>query len=200
MLSRLFERGATDPDAVRRGIKASEGHARRLSRLIDRLLDVARLATQCLPVRLEQVDLRELLTTLLQTLATDLERTECTVDVRSPERVVGRWDRSRIEEVLANLLYNAMKFGPGRPIEIDVEATPTHVKIRIRDHGIGISREDQARIFLRFERAVPTRHFGGFGLGLYVSDQILRAHHGSLTVESEPGQGACFIVDLPREP
>jgi signal transduction histidine kinase len=81
---------------------------------------------------------------------------------------------------------------------MNVEATDTNVRISVRDHGIGISREDQARIFGRFERAVPTRHFGGLGLGLYISVQILRAQQGSLRVESEPGQGACFIVDLPR--
>jgi signal transduction histidine kinase len=70
----------------------------------------------------------------------------------------------------------------------------------VRDHGIGISAEDQARIFERFERAVPTRHFGGLGLGLYTSVQILRAHQGSLRVDSQKGQGARFVIDLPRDP
>jgi signal transduction histidine kinase len=91
-----------------------------------------------------------------------------------------------------------MKFGAGHPIEVTIDATPTDVRILVRDHGIGISPEDQARIFGRFERAVPTRHFGGLGLGLYISVQILRAHQGSLKVESTPGRGSCFIVSLPR--
>jgi signal transduction histidine kinase len=153
-----------------------------------------------MPVQLEEVDLREVMTSLLRSLAADLERAGCPVEVRSPAHVVGKWDRGRITEVLASLLYNAMKFGAGRPIEIAVDATPTHVTVRVRDHGMGISKEDQTRIFGRFERAVSTRHFGGFGLGLYVSAEILRAHHGALTVESEPGQGASFIMHLPREP
>ena len=104
----------------------------------------------------------------------------------------------RIEQVLTNLLSNAMKFGEGRPIEVSVTATATDVCISVRDYGIGISPEDRARIFGRFERAVSTRHFGGLGLGLYISVQILRAHRGSLRVESEPGRGSCFIIDLPR--
>jgi signal transduction histidine kinase len=131
-------------------------------------------------------------------MAADFQRAGCSVSVTMPEKVLGRWDRVRTEQVLTNLLSNAMKFGAGRPVEMKVEATNTSVRISLRDHGIGISREDQARIFGRFERAVPTRHFGGLGLGLYISVQILRAQQGSLRVESEPGQGACFIVDLPR--
>lgn len=113
---------------------------------------------------------------------------------------MGRWDRVRVEQVLTNLLGNAIKFGAGRPIEVTIEATPTRARIRVCDHGIGISSEDQSRIFGRFERAVSSRHFGGLGLGLYICAQIVRAHQGSLHVESEPGKGACFTVELPRQP
>jgi len=142
----------------------------------------------------------EMLEELLTSLSVDLDRAGCTVTVSAPEMVVGRWDRGRIEQVLANILSNAMKFGAGRPIEVDVDATADAVRIAVRDHGIGVSAEDQARIFERFERAVPTRHFGGLGLGLYTSVQILRAHQGSLRVDSQPGQGAVFVIDLPRGP
>jgi signal transduction histidine kinase len=103
-----------------------------------------------------------------------------------------------MEQVVRNLLANAIKFGARLPIEVRLEATAESVRISVRDHGIGLSREDQSRIFDRFERAVSPRHYGGLGLGLYISAQILRAHGGSLRVESEPGRGACFIVDLPR--
>ena len=80
-----------------------------------------------------------------------------------------------------------------------LDATADLARISVRDHGIGLAREDQSRIFERFTRAVSPRHYGGLGLGLYISAQILRAHGGSLRVESEPGAGACFIVDLPRD-
>jgi signal transduction histidine kinase len=93
-----------------------------------------------------------------------------------------------------------MKFGARRPIEVTVQAREGGVQISVRDHGIGISKEDQNRIFGRFERAVSSRNFGGMGLGLYISAQILRALSGSISVESEPGQGACFTIDLPCGP
>lgn len=191
------ERPEPDTEAMRR-VGAAENQARRLSLLIDRLLDVTRLAGNRLGIRLEALDLRQLMDGILNTLGPDLERARCTLELNMPEHVAGRWDRMRIEQVLTNLLSNAIKFGAGRPIEVNVEADAENVRISVRDHGIGISREDQVRIFDRFERAVSSRHFGGLGLGLYISVQILRAHHGSLRVESAPGQGSCFIVDLPR--
>ena len=79
-------------------------------------------------------------------------------------------------------------------------ASGDRAALSVQDHGIGIPREDQVRIFHRFERAVSTRHFGGLGLGLYVSAQIVRAHGGTIGVESEPGHGARFTVVLPLEP
>jgi PAS domain S-box-containing protein len=197
MLGRAIERDRLVVGAARR-VAAVETQARRLSVLVDGLLDVARLTTHQLFIRIEELDLRQLVNGLMATMAADFQRAGCAVSVTMPGEVLGRWDRVRTEQVLTNLLSNAMKFGARRPIEMNVEATDTNVRISVRDHGIGISREDQARIFGRFERAVPTRHFGGLGLGLYISVQILRAQQGSLRVESEPGQGACFIVDLPR--
>jgi len=134
----------------------------------------------------------------MTTMAPDFRRANCPVTVSVPPGVVVKWDRVRIEQVLTNLMSNAMKFGAGNPIEVRAEATDTEVEISVRDHGIGISKDDQERIFGRFERAVPTRHFGGLGLGLYISAQIVRSHQGSFHVESEPGKGACFTVRLPR--
>ena len=198
LLGKTIEQGRFDPLAARHKVAVAETQARRLSSLIDDLLDVARLASNRLVLRVEELDLRQVVDGLMATLAADFQRAGCTVSVRMPEKVIGRWDRMRIEQVLTNLLSNAMKFGEGRPIEVSVEATATDVRISVRDHGIGISPEDRARIFGRFERAVSTRHFGGLGLGLYISVQILRAHRGSLRVESEPGRGSCFIIDLPR--
>jgi len=198
LLGKTIEQGRFDPLSAGHKVAVAQTQARRLSALIDDLLDVARLSSNRLVLQVEELDLRQVVDGLMATLAADFQRAGCTVSVRMPEKVIGRWDRMRIEQVLTNLLSNAMKFGEGRPIEVNVEATGTDVCISVRDYGIGISLEDRARIFGRFERAVSTRHFGGLGLGLYISVQILRAHRGSLRVESEPGRGSCFIVDLPR--
>jgi PAS domain S-box-containing protein len=199
-IARTIERETFNPADARRAVTAAEVQARRLSTLIDSLLDVSRLARHQLFIRLEEVELGQLVDELRAKLAADLERAGCALIVRAPPKVVGRWDRQRVEQVLANLLSNAIKFGAGKPIELDVEATAEAVRVSLRDHGIGISAEDQARIFGRFERAVPTRHFGGLGLGLYTCIQILHAHGGTLRVDSTEGQGARFVIDLPLGP
>jgi PAS domain S-box-containing protein len=198
LLERAVNRERLDAPSARRGLSAAQNQAHRLSTLVDGLLDVARLASNRLMLEVEDLDLRTVVEGLLATMAPDFRRAGCDVTLAAPEAVTGRWDRVRLEQVLTNLLTNAMKFGAGRPIEVKIEATPAQAELSVRDHGIGISKADQERIFGRFERAVSTKHFGGLGLGLHISAQIMRAHHGSMRVQSEPGRGACFIVTLPR--
>ncbi|MGZ3706036.1 MAG: sensor histidine kinase, partial [Bdellovibrionota bacterium] len=106
-------------------------------------------------------------------------------------------DPVRLEQVIVNLLTNAIKYAPGKPIEIKARRVGEEVEISLRDHGIGIAVEDQERIFQRFERAVSSSHFGGLGLGLYIVSQILGAHGGRISVSSLPGEGAQFSVRLP---
>src|SRR5207237_650146 len=103
----------------------------------------------------------------------------------------------RIEQVLTNLISNALKYGDGKPVTIEVRAEGRAAQIVVRDRGIGISPENLGRIFGRFERAVSARNYGGLGLGLYITRQIVEAHGGSIGVESEQGQGSAFFVELP---
>jgi PAS domain S-box-containing protein len=199
MLSRAIERSRpANAGAANHSIAAAQGQARRLSILVDGLLDVSRLASNRLALRVEETKLDELVDGVMSTMAPDFRRAGCEVTVSVPPDIVVKWDRLRVEQVLTNLLSNAMKFGAGNPIDVRAEAQGDDVEIAVRDSGIGISKEDQERIFGRFERAVSTRNFGGLGLGLYISVQIVRSHQGSLRVESEPGKGARFIVRLPR--
>jgi signal transduction histidine kinase len=100
--------------------------------------------------------------------------------------------------VLDNLLSNALKYGERQPVEIAIEGDETTVRLTVRDHGIGIPPDAQERIFQRFERLVPVRHFGGFGLGLWIVRQIIEAHGGRVEVESRPEEGSTFTVELPR--
>jgi signal transduction histidine kinase len=98
---------------------------------------------------------------------------------------------------VGNLISNAVKFGDGKPVEISVSSDERNAHLTVTDHGAGISPENQARIFDKFERAVPDRHYGGFGLGLWIARQIVEAHGGTIRVVSESGRGSSFLVDLP---
>src|SRR5262249_49455976 len=111
----------------------------------------------------------------------------------------GQWDRLRLEQIVTNLLSNAIKFGAGKPIEVKLENRADVVLLSVRDHGIGISADDQTRIFQRFERAVPQKSVGGFGLGLWIVRQIATAMSGTIGVTSEPGKGATFTLVLPKD-
>jgi signal transduction histidine kinase len=130
--------------------------------------------------------------------AEEASKVGCTLVVRTDRRVVGQWDRGRLDQVVTNLLTNALKYGPGAPVEISVREEASHATLEVCDQGIGIRAEDRRRIFERFERAVPHENYSGFGLGLWIVHEIVTGLGGSVTVESTPGKGALFRVQLPR--
>jgi len=110
----------------------------------------------------------------------------------------GRWDAPRIAQVLAILVGNALKYGHGKPVDIDIACDDSTARATVADRGIGIAEADVRRIFAPFERAAPPANYAGLGLGLYVARGIVEAHGGTISVASEPGQGARFEVQLPR--
>jgi signal transduction histidine kinase len=192
--------GSIDPSSSRKLLDLLVRHGRRLARLIGDLLDVSRLQKP-LSLEREEVDLVRLVREVLARLEPDAVRARCSVSIQAGGPVTGSWDRSRLDQVITNLLSNAVKFGAGKPIEISVGTTADGLaRLAIRDHGIGISPEFQPRLFGRFERGVSADHYGGLGLGLYISRRIVEAHGGLVRVESQPGAGATFTVDLPCTP
>jgi signal transduction histidine kinase len=177
--------------------------SRRLGQLMDDLLDISRITHGQLALEREDVDLRGVVDAVVARLTEEAAAVRCAVAIEGPGAVHGQWDRARLDQVVTNLFTNAMKFGAGAPILIAVEFDPSDpevARLSVTDRGVGISLADQDRIFERFERAVPIRHFGGFGLGLWIVRQIVDALHGTIRVESRPGEGARFVVDLPRNP
>ncbi|WP_257461490.1 ATP-binding protein [Archangium lipolyticum] len=173
---------------------------KRLSQLVDDLLDVSRLTSGRLRLQLEEVDLVELTWDQAERFSEQASAAGCQLLVTIEGPTVGHWDRMRLEQVLTNLVINALKYGVGRPVEIHVASSGGRARWSIRDHGIGIATKDLGRIFERFERAVSTRQYGGLGLGLYISRAIVRSLGGDIHVASQPGAGSVFTVELPLEP
>ena len=127
----------------------------------------------------------------------ELEKSGCAVTCEGDESLRGQWDRSRLEQVVTNLLSNAMKYGGKRPIVVNVVRAGAMARLEVRDQGIGIPPEKREEIFQPFERAVSPNEYGGLGLGLFIVRRIVEQHQGRVSVESSPGSGATFVVELP---
>ncbi|HZH13923.1 MAG TPA: ATP-binding protein [Archangium sp.] len=188
------------PHPARKRIEATRRPAERLHQLVNNLLDVSRIRAGRLALEHETVDFSALLQDVVTRSEADAAGAGCTLILHADSPVIGRWDRLRLEQVVTNLLSNAIKYGANHPVEMTVVQDGEIALLTVRDHGIGIAPENQARIFQRFERAVSERHYGGFGLGLWIVKQIVESLGGDIRVESQPGKGATFTVALPLEP
>jgi signal transduction histidine kinase len=175
-----------------------ERQDRRLSHFVDELLDLGRIRAARLQLDYQDVNLVEVVRDVAARLGPDLARSGSSLAITAHAQVVGQWDKSRVDQVAANLLSNAIKFGLGKPIEIAIDTRDGCACLVVRDHGMGIDAELAARIFKPFERGVSARHYGGLGLGLHIVKTIVDALGGSVTVKSQPGSGAAFVVELPQ--
>jgi PAS domain S-box-containing protein len=198
--ARSLSKNETAPwtrDQLLKMVEMDRNQIRRLSRLIDDMLDISRINTGKLTVQKERFDLSRLVREVLERYETPLAAAKCPVVVVRSEVVEGEWDRFRFEQVIANLLSNAMKYAAGTRIEISVFREGDRARFEVRDNGRGIAPEDHARIFERFERVASPYVLGGLGLGLYIVRHIVEMHGGTIRVESAPGKGAAFLVDVP---
>lgn len=190
---------AFEHDRLHAMVNRDERQIQSLIRLIDDMLDVSRIRTGKLSIRTSRVDLGQLVGGVVDDFAAQMEAAGCALEYLCAETIVGVWDAFRVEQVLANLLTNAMRYGAGKPVQIRVSSRPDAACIEVRDHGIGISQKSLERIFHQFERAEGSESSAGLGLGLFIAEQIVKAHGGCIQVESREGEGALFRVTLPLQ-
>jgi signal transduction histidine kinase len=195
-----LQRHSTD-EGVKGRATAAVHQVDRLGRLVRELLEVSRLSEGRVALAPEPVDLVELCREVLGRFGDEMIRAGTAVHLRALEPVAGQWDRSRVEGVVTHLVSNALKYGQGRPVDLEVASVPGDTaRLVVRDRGIGIPAAQQAQLFQRFGRAVPLRHYGGFGLGLWFSRQVVEAHGGRIHLESADGVGTTVTVELPLTP
>jgi len=170
----------------------------RLTKLVEMMLDVSKISSGNLQIEKQSFDLVELIRDVTGLLEFQIKGSGVSFVFDLPGSLVLHADRYRIEQVLENLLTNAIKYGENKPIEIRASDSAEHIIFSVKDDGVGIADVDLKRIFNRFERAVSRHNISGLGLGLYISKGIVDAHSGRLEVESELGGGSTFIVYLPK--
>lgn len=195
-----LERGnltAFEPDKLNKMVARDGRQIRSMVRLIDDMLDVSRITSGKLSIRREAVDLTSLVRRVADDLAPYAATTGSVLEVMAFEPIQGYWDAFRVEQIVVNLISNAVRYGQGQPVEISLAHTQNSAVIEVRDHGIGINARDQERIFDAFERVMHQDRTGGLGLGLFITKQLVDAHGGAITLQSQPGNGALFSVTLP---
>lgn len=187
------------PEKVSAMMEKTDSQIKRLLRLVEDMLDQSRIQLGKLKLQTESVNLGPLVEEVIERYQTQAEAAGCPIWYEAAEPLIGQWDRFRIEQVVTNLISNAIKYGGGRPIEITLSRQADKALISVRDHGPGIAKENHSKIFQQFERVSHSTHIAGLGLGLYIAKNIVEQHRGEIRLESEPGQGSCFTVILPLD-
>jgi signal transduction histidine kinase len=188
---------AFEPEQMGKMISRDERQIKAMIRLIDDMLDVSRMKSGMLSIRPGNVELMTLLERVVSDLTLQASAAGSSIALAPRAPVSGWWDEFRIEQVIVNLLTNALRYGGGAQVEVSVHEDEGKVRVEVRDHGRGIAPEDLERIFEPYERGARNGEPKGLGLGLYISRQLAVSHGGELTVDSRPGAGAVFRLVLP---
>jgi signal transduction histidine kinase len=190
----------TEPGGVviqRRQLAMLKRQIDRLTTLVVEMLDVSQITGGGLQLSLGPVDLRDVVREVIGRFDLEIQRRHVTLKLNAPDPVPGLWDAARIDQVITNLISNALKYGAGRPIEVSVRVEASQAVVVVRDHGIGIPNEEQSKIFGPFAPVLAATHHAGLGLSLWMAQQIVQASGGGIKVDSRPGQGSTFTVELP---
>jgi len=195
---KLHTRGLLRKSPGSDGVAAIARSAARMEDLVETMLQAQEIQAFGVEPRPEELDLCEVAEGVIQDLRAEAEQARCPVSRVGARELRGSWDRELVERVLRHLLRNAFRFGSGGPVCVACTDLVERVAVAVSDRGIGIHPQDQERIFDRYGRAVSCRNFGGLGLGLWIARTTVQAMGGSIAVQSSPGKGAVFTIELPR--
>lgn len=200
LTQRMIRQGKdVSQDRLTRVMDQTDQQVKRLLRLVQDMLDHSRLQAGRMDIHQEAVELRGLVRDVIERCQAQAESTGATLWMDDGAPVWGRWDQFRIEQVVTNLITNAIKYGSGKPVEVEVSRDARDARIVVRDHGLGIAPEHLGKIFQQYERVGESKHIAGLGLGLYITKGLVERHGGQISVESQVGVGSTFTVQLPLE-
>ena len=186
------------PDKMARRLEVTRRQVDRLASLVSALIDVSRITSGKVQVARQLADLVEVLRSVAERFGEDALRSGSSLRFERPGPIWGNFDVSRIDQVVSNLLSNAIRYGRGKPIVVGARSLGTMARFWVEDQGIGIAPEHQSRIFQRYERAASSTNYAGLGLGLWISRQLVEAMGGMINVRSVADQGSVFTFDVPR--
>lgn len=192
------ETGETIPATkLMQALDNSSDYVNKLNALVEDLLDVTRIESGRLQYHFETIDLTELAKNMVDKFRPQMQTMGSTLSFETSGPIMIKGDSHRLEQVIVNLLTNAGKYGSKKPVNVKLRVSGKEAIIDVIDHGIGIPKQKLASVFNRFERVEEKGEIGGLGLGLFISKEIVKAHHGRIFVESTPGMGSTFSVHLP---
>jgi two-component system OmpR family sensor kinase len=197
-LNRLVTRGLCTSAQISAGLNLIEQIVRLFVKRSTTLLDVSRMTGGKLRLHVETFDLHQLIQRVTKAHEPTAEHSGCILNYAEVGPVLVALDALAVEQILDNILLNALRYGGGHPVDIALGHSEDRVWTLVRDRGLGISQKDQSRIFQRFEQAVSHSPHGGFGVGLWVVGQLVHAMGGEIEVDSAVNEGTTFKVTLPR--
>jgi NO-binding membrane sensor protein with MHYT domain/nitrogen-specific signal transduction histidine kinase len=197
LLMRQLRKSDLDKDKVISIIEKTDRSLTRIDGLVNDMLDISRITSGKLTLNKEQVDLNDILMEVIERFQPQFEDSKAGEILYTPAKAIGYFDILRIDQVVSNLLSNALKYGKGSKVEIELKSDQKYALFFIRDYGMGIPDEFKNKLFERFERAISANEVSGLGLGLFIVKEIVEAHQGKIWVESESGKGSTFFVELP---
>jgi two-component system OmpR family sensor kinase len=206
MHSLLLQVSAAVQIAHQQGASPLARRLERVQQIVDRyvkraslLLDVGRMNATRMRPQVEPVDFVQVVREVVESYAPEAAFNRSSLNVTLPQSLCGRWDRLALEQIVSNLISNAIKFGAGASIDVTLESKQdSSVQFEVRDRGIGIADVDQERIFGRFERlSTQPGHPAGAGVGLWLVRGLVESHGGAITVDSQVAKGATFKIVLP---